>query len=415
MAKKILIAVVLACIVAFLFILVKDSVPTLYNIFYNIIHIVGSIFVRLLKFTIIPVVIFSLLSGIINLKSTKELGFLGLTTIVAFTLTTAIALFFAIGISNFIKLGSGFNIKDINQLASAPNLAKPQSFIDNIITLAPDNIISPLLNVNMIQLIIVIIIFGIAILQLSSSLKIDIKKTVSTLEAISMQVITMIMKLTPIAVFALLTKTILMQGFNVLHAILYYALTMLVVLLFHFVVLYIPLIKYSKVTLKAFFKKMTPASLLAFSTASSSATLPVSLQTAENSFKIPKSIAGFVLPLGSTLHMNGTAIMQGVALVFLANLYGVEMSIMDYIGAGTLALIATIGAAGVPGAGLVTLTLVLIQYNIPVEGIGIIIGIDRILDMTRTVINVMGDMIVAILITKQKKELDVKFINDKTK
>ncbi|MDR0484645.1 MAG: dicarboxylate/amino acid:cation symporter, partial [Alphaproteobacteria bacterium] len=223
----------------------------------------------------------------------------------------------------------------------------------------------------------------------------------------------MIMKLTPYGVFALLTKSLATQGFALLGAMVEYALIMLLVIVVHFLVVYLPLIKLAGANLFTFLKKVFPALAVAFSTSSSSATLPVAMKVAEENLGVPKTYSSFVLPLGTTINMNATAIMQGLAVVFLANIYGINLSLYDLIGAAALALMATVGAAGIPGSGLITLTIVLLQYGIPIEGIGIIIGIDRLMEMLRTLMNILGDIIATVIVAKSEKQLDIIALNDK--
>jgi Na+/H+-dicarboxylate symporter len=410
MTKKILISILLAIASSVLMILIKDSYPNIFASITTILTIVGSIFIRLLKLTIVPIVIFSLINGIVNLNNLGELRKIGLKTVIIFGLTTAIALALSISISYLLKAGSSYNLTGVSS-QTAQVSAQKLSFVDNIISMAPDNIISPMLNSNMLQVIFIAIIFGIAILGIEKKERKELTSALNHLEEVVIGVIGMIMKITPLGVFALLTKSLSAQGLSILGAMLEYAVIMALIIFVHIIFVYLPMLLSTGVKLKSFLKKTAPASLLAFSTASSAATLPVSMKLTEEDLGVNKSYSSFILPLGATIHMNATAIMQGLALVFLANLYNIELSLIDYLGAAMLAMIATIGAAGIPGTGIITLTMILVQYGIPIEGIGIIIGIDRLMEMLRTLVNVTGDIIVSLVVSKMDNSLDLDIAN----
>ncbi len=415
MTKKVIIALFLALLASLLLVTIKDSYPSVFNTSITIVNMVGTIFLRLLKLTIVPIVVFSLINGIVNLNSISTLKSLGSKTIGLFAFTTAIALFISITISNLLDAGKAFNSEALNSVTKTVTNAQSPSLVENVITLFPDNIISPMLSGNMLQIVFIAVIFGIAILGIEKNEREVLSTALNHLERVVIGVITMIMKITPFGVFALLTKSLSTQGFAILGAMIQYALIMALIIFIHFVLVYVPLIKYSGAKVFTFLRKTAPVSAIAFSTASSSATLPVSMKVTEEILGVPKTFTSFVLPLGSTIHMNATAIMQGLAVVFLANIYGVNLTMYDYIGAVALAMIATIGAAGIPGTGLITLTMILVQYNIPIEGIGIIIGIDRLMEMLRTSMNVLGDIIVTLVVTKSEKQLDLSILNYKDK
>ena len=410
MTKNIIISLFLAILFSFLLLSIKESLPLIYEYSMNIVVIISTVFIRLLKFTIVPIVILSLMNGIINLNSVKDLRIVGLKTLSMFFITTVIALLLSISISQLLSAGLDFG-SAVSKDAVAVTTTNTPSFIDNIANMVPDNIIAPMLNNNMIQIIFIAVAFGIAILGASKDDKASLTNAVAQLEKLVIAVITMIMRLTPIGIFALITKSLATQGFLVLGAMIEYAGIMFLILFVHLLLVYLPLIKISGVNIIRFIKKSSTALSLAFSTTSSNAALPVTMKVAEEKLGIDKSIFSFVLPLGATIHMNATAIMQGLAVVFLSNIYGVEMTIIDYIGVGALAVIATVGAAGIPGTGIITLTMILVQYGIPVEGIAIIIGVDRLMEMFRTLINVGGDLVVALIVAKSENKLDLQEAN----
>ncbi|MDR2007441.1 MAG: dicarboxylate/amino acid:cation symporter [Alphaproteobacteria bacterium] len=413
MTKKVILALILAVLFSAFLIFIKESYPTVYSVCVNIANMVGTIFLRLLKLVIVPIIVFSLMNGIVNLNSISSLKSLGFKTIGIFLLTMSMALFLSITISYNLGAGASYSSDQFHAVAKAVTNANPPSLTENVITLFPDNIISPMLNNNMLQLVFIAIVFAIAILGLEDKKRQPLVQGINNLETVVIGVITMIMKLTPYGVFALLTRTLATQGFALLGAMVEYALIMFLVMIVHFIVVYIPLIKWAGAHLFLFLKKCFPALAVAFSTSSSSATLPVAMKVAEESLGAKKTYVSFVLPMGTTINMNATAIMQGLAVVFLANIYGVHMSLYDLIGAAALALMATVGAAGIPGSGLITLTIVLLQYGIPIEGIGIIIGIDRLMEMFRTLMNILGDMIATVIVAKSEKGLDLSILNNK--
>ncbi len=413
MTKRVLIAIFLALIASLILIYTKESFPNFFETSITIVDMIGTIFLRLLKLIIVPIVIFSLINGIVNLNNLSTLKTLGVKTIALFAFTTIVALFLSITISAFLNAGKAFNSNALSSAANALSSTESPSFVENIITLFPENIIAPMLSGNMIQIVFIAVIFGIAILGIDKEERDVLSTALNHLERVVIGVINMIMKITPFGVFSLLTKSLATQGFAILGAMLQYAGIMGLIILVHFFLVYFPMIKYSGAKLSVFLRKSAPVSAIAFSTASSSATLPVTMKTVEEIFGVPKSYSSFILPLGSTLHMNATAIMQGLAVVFLANIYGINLDMYDYIGAAALALIATIGAAGIPGAGLITLTMILVNYNIPIEGIGIIIGVDRLMEMLRTLMNVLGDLVVTLVIAKSEKQIDISAFNSK--
>ena len=413
MTKKVIIAIFLALIASLILVAIKDSYPSIYNTSITLVNMVGTIFLRLLKLTIVPIVVFSLINGIVNLNSISSLKSLGTKTVGLFAFTTAIALFLSIFISHLLNAGKAFSSAELSSVAKAVTNTQTPSLVENVITLFPDNIISPMLSGNMLQVVFIAVIFGIAILGIEKEERAILSTALNHLERVVIGVISMIMKITPFGVFSLLTKSLSTQGFAILGAMIQYALIMALIIFVHFLIVYIPLIKITGTKVFRFLRKTAPVSAISFSTASSSATLPVTMKVAEESLGIPKAYTSFILPLGSTIHMNATAIMQGLAVVFLANIYGVNLTLYDYIGAALLAMVATVGAAGIPGTGLITLTMILVQYNIPIEGIGIIIGIDRLMEMLRTLMNVLGDLIVALVVTKSEGKLDLSVVNAK--
>ena len=263
----------------------------------------------------------------------------------------------------------------------------------------------------MLQVIFFALIFGIT-LNLINKKNAKLKDAILLFNDLFLKMIEIIMNIAPYGVFFLIFKTFLTQGFETIFELGEYFFTVLLVLIIHLIFTYGSLLLISgKINVLKFFTKMKNSMLFAFSTSSSAATIPINLKTVEENLGVKKSVASFTVPLGATINMDGTAIMQGVATVFIANTYGIDLSLSDFMSVILVANLASIGTAGVPGVGLIMLTMVLNQVGLPVEGIALIIGIDRILDMTRTAVNVTGDATISCIVAKIEKKIDLKKIN----
>jgi Na+/H+-dicarboxylate symporter len=264
----------------------------------------------------------------------------------------------------------------------------------------------------MLQIILFAIILGIAI-TMSGKKGDTFKKGLHSLNDIMMSMVLIVMKFAPIGVFFLIAKTFSTQGISMIIPLASYFITVSIVLILHVLITYSVFLKFiGKVSPLLFLKKMRTAIVFAFSTASSNATIPITLNTVEKRLGVDKAIASFTVPLGATINMDGTAIMQGVATVFIATVYTVDLSIGDYLAVILTATLASIGTAGVPGVGLIMLTMVLTQVGLPVEGVALIIGIDRLLDMMRTAVNITGDSMVSIITSKSENSFDQNIFND---
>ncbi|MGL5359687.1 MAG: dicarboxylate/amino acid:cation symporter, partial [Shewanella sp.] len=265
---------------------------------------------------------------------------------------------------------------------------------------------------NMLQIIIFAVIFGFAIAHIGEKGK-RVAQLFEDLNEVVMRVVTLVMQLAPYGVFALMAKLALTLGLETFGSVIKYFFLVLALLLFHNFVVYSLLLKaFSGLSPLIFIKKMRDVQLFAFSTSSSNATLPITMETTEHRLGVHNNIASFTLPLGATINMDGTAIMQGVATVFIAQVFGIELSITDYAAIVVTATLASIGTAGVPGVGLIMLTMVLNQVGLPVEGIALIIGVDRLLDMTRTAVNVTGDCVASVVVAKSEGEFDLAVFNN---
>jgi Na+/H+-dicarboxylate symporter len=372
--------------------------------------LIGKIFVASLKVLVVPLVFVSLVCGVCHLSDQSSLGRMSLKTIVLYLATTAIAISAAMTLANIVNPGVGI------ELEAEANFAPPQAvpLLDVLANIFPTNPFQAMAEGNMLQVIVFAILVGLAIGR-SGVPGERIGKQFNDWNDVLMTLVSMLMNLAPYGVFALLFSLFASKGLGPVQELLSYMLTVITVLLVHGLVVYpIILRMFSGMSPIIFLRKMWPVQMFAFSTASSSATLPVTIKNAEQNLGVGTRSASFVLPLGATINMDGTAIMQGVATVFIAQAFGLDLSMGDYLLVIATATLASIGTAGVPGVGLITLSMVLQQVGLPVEGIALIIGVDRLLDMIRTAINVTGDTMVSVVIAKSEGVLNEQRYMDTT-
>ncbi|EDN67528.1 sodium:dicarboxylate symporter [Beggiatoa sp. PS] len=377
----------------------------------NVFHVVGQVFIASLKMLVVPLVFISLVCGVAALGDISKLGRLGGKALLFYISTTAIAITLAMGLAITISPGEGFNLE--SQAAQEYTPKEAPSLAETVINLVPNNPIQAMAEGEMLQLIVFSILFGIAIVMAGKSGK-RIEEQFNDYNAIIMQMVGILMKLAPFGVFCLIAKTFSLQGMDVIKPLLGYFLVVVLALFVHLFVTYPLLLKiFSGLSISTFLKKMREVQIFAFSTASSNATIPVNIEANVKKLGVDNSVASFTIPLGATINMDGTAIMQGVATVFIANVYGIDLSIADYLTVILTATLASIGTAGVPGVGLIMLAMVLNQVGLPVEGIALIIGVDRLLDMMRTAVNVTGDAAGTVIIAKSEGGLNVDTFNNK--
>jgi Na+/H+-dicarboxylate symporter len=368
----------------------------------GILELIGKAFLALLKVLVVPLVFVSLVCGTAALNDVRSLGRIGLRTVGLYLMTTAIAISIALIAAIIIRPGHGFELQTEASFtaAAAPGLAEV------LIGIFPSNIIAAMAEGNMLQIIVFAILFGLA-LTVSGSHGQRVLQLFNDLNSVIMSLVWLVMRIAPIGVFALIAKTFATQGFDAFIPLLKYVAVVLAVLFFHALVTYPALLKaLSGLPIRPFLSKLREVQIFAFSTASSNATIPVSMRVAENQLGVRNSVASFSIPLGATINMDGTAIMQGVATVFISQAYGLGLEFTDYLMVIVTATLASIGTAGVPGVGLIMLSMVLAQVGLPVEGIGLIIGIDRLLDMVRTAVNVTGDCAVTCIVASKEKAID---------
>ncbi len=365
-------------------------------------HLVGQAFLALLQVLVVPLVFISLVCGTAALDDVRKLGRIGIRTVGLYLFTTAAAITLALCAAMLIGPGRNFNLTT----SASFETSAPPSLVEVLTGIFPRNIVDAMASGNMLQIIVFAILFGLA-LTLAGKPGQRILDVFNDLNEVIMKLVWMVMLLAPYGVFGLIARTFATQGFDAFGPLLKYFLLVLGVLLCHALVTYPLLLKgLAGLHPVRFISKLREVQIFAFSTASSNATIPVTLETLEHSLGVRNSVASFTVPLGATINMDGTAIMQGVATVFIAQAYGMGLDLGDYLMVVLTATLASIGTAGVPGVGLIMLGMVLRQVGLPVEGIGLIIGIDRLLDMVRTAVNVTGDSAVSCIVASKEGELD---------
>lgn len=363
----------------------------------------GTLFLNLIKMIIVPLVLSSLIVGTCGLGDVKKLGRIGGKTVVYYLLTTAFAVTLGLILANIFSVGAGFTLPTNLEAAETKEIP---NVIDTFLNIIPTNPIKALADGNMLQIIAFALILGAGIVVLGDKGK-PVLDFFDSLTEVTYKITAGIMNLSPYAVFALITPVVAANGpkvllplgsvilivyaGSILHAVLVYSGTLAI------------LAKFSPLK---FFKGIFPAQAIGFTTCSSSGTLPVNMKCTEENLGVSKSICSFVLPLGATINMDGTAIYQGVCALFIANAYGIDLTITQQLTIVLTATLASIGTAGVPGAGLIMLTMVLQSVNLPLEGLALVAGIDRILDMARTTLNITGDSACAVIIAASENELD---------
>ncbi len=351
--------------------------------------IIGDVFLSLLKMIIVPLVFVSVFLSMIGLGNISRFKDIGIKTIVYYTTTTALSVLTGLILVSLIQPGKEANIKPEGEVPEVKTLTL-EDVIWNII---PENPFKSFSEGKVLQIIFFSVLLGLAVLTLSNDKRESIKNLFDGFNDALIALTRWIIKLTPLGVFALVSYMVATAGIETFFHLWEYAVTVIAGLLIHaFITLPVIAFIFGRYNPYSYFLKVREAPLLAFSTASSAATLPVSMEVAEEKGGVRKETAGFVLPLGATINMDGTALYESVAAVFIANLYGIELSLHQMLMIFLTATLASIGAAAIPGAGLVMLTLVLGSAGIPLEGIGIIIAVDRFLDMLRTAVNVWGDL-----------------------
>ena len=371
----------------------------------------GDLFLRLLGFVAVPLVLCSLIVGAASLKDIKQVGRIGLKTLTIFMVTTTLAITIGLVLANTIQPGLTLSPELKTQMLEASSSAslseKMQQnlsidLVDFVVSIVPKNPIDAMAKGEMIQIVFIAIFFGIALTLIP---KTQSEKVIGVLDGISSTLIKMveiIMMVAPLGVFALLASTVSDFGFEIVSTLSWYMATVLLGLIIMMFVYGVMVRYYGGIPFGTFYKAIREVQAVAFGTSSSAATLPVTIDTVEKKLKVPNSIAGFVLPLGATINMDGTALYQGVATLFIAQVFGLNLDITQQLTVVFTAVLASIGTAPVPGVGLVMLIIILRSVHVPVEGIALIMGVDRVLDMCRTISNVTGDIATTIVVAKSE-------------
>ena len=373
----------------------------------QVFHTISSIFLILLKMIVLPLIFVSIISGIISINDVNTLGRLGIKTLTLYIFTTMIAITLALFISSFVN----YNIEVIDAVNNTKQVLAAEPSSNFILSIFPQNFFAALVDGNVIQVLSFAIFIGIS----ASYIKNEIPEFVSLIDNLNKifnKMVLIIISFTPIAVFALLAKTFSMEGLDVFIPLMKYFSIVVLVLLLHFTFTYSLLLKvFSNLDIGTFYAKLKSLIIFTFSTSSSNASIPFTLDVVTNKYGVNKSLASFSVPLGATINMDGTAIMQGCATYFLAAYYGIELELVDFIVIILTATVASIGTAGIPSAGIIMLSLILTELGIPLEGITLLLGVDRLLDMMRTSVNVSGDTCISCVVAHSENLIDVKKFN----
>lgn len=370
----------------------------------------GIAFIRLISMIVVPLVFASLFVGTASLNDIRKLGRIGGKTIAYYLSTTAIAIIIGLTLANIFKPGAGMTKATQEQLlanysaeafSKIDTALKKPGIAETLINIIPRNPMESLTGGDMLQIIFFALVLGIAITMIPQEKGAPVIKFFDGINEAMIKLVHLIMEFAPYGVFALIAAIIGEFGLEILGPLFKYSIIVIIGLLLHITIIYslaLKLFTRARVSLKKFYRGIRPAQLIAFSSSSSSATLPVTMECVEENIGVSKEISSFVLPVGATINMDGTALYQGVASVFIAQVFGMDLTLGQQLTIVLMATLASIGAAGVPGVGMITLTMVLKQIGIPLEGIALILGVDRILDMCRTIVNITGDATCATIV-----------------
>ena len=376
---------------------------------------VGDLFIRLIRMIVVPLVFSSLFVGTASLGNIRKLGRIGAKTIIYYLCTTAIAISIGLALGNAVRPGAGLDEATKERLLASYQTEatekieiaqqKPSVF-ETVIHIVPSNPVESLAEANMLQIIFFALLLGIAVTLIPNNKG---KIVVDFFDAVSeamIQMVHIVMKFAPIGVLALIAAVVGMFGAGILLSLLKYSLVVIIGLAVHMLVVYSSAVRvFARIGPLEFFRGIRQAQLIAFSTSSSNATLPVTIECAEENLGVSEEVSSFVLPLGATINMDGTALYQGVAAIFIAQVYGLSLSFGDQLTIVLMATLASIGAAGVPGIGIITLAMVLETLGLPLEGIALILGVDRLLDMCRTAVNITGDVSAAVVVAATEGDI----------
>ena len=408
LTKNVLLGMAAGVLIASVFYYTQDSIPAgLYlTIEKYVFNLGGQIFKNLLMLVVVPSVFFSLVSGISSLSNMVKLGSIATKTIGLYLMTTGIA------VSMALIFGYSFNLSGYEgDVEAFTPTTGDSSLYGTVMRIFPNNIFGAFVENNMLGIVFISILFGIA-LNLTDELTGGLSKTFEKLNTVFLKIVLLIMSFAPVGVFCLMGSYVMAKGLNVFGDLAQYVALLIFVLAFHLFFTYSLILKvFANLNPLIFYRKMKDVALFAFSTSSSAATIPVTLKTVTDELGVKKDVSAFVVPVGATINMDGTAIMQGLATMFIASTVGVDLTLVQYGQIVLLAIVTSIGTAAVPSAGTVTLALILGSLGLPLDAIGLILAVDRILDMIRTAVNVCGDAAVSCIVAKSENELDEKIFN----
>lgn len=375
----------------------------------GILYVIGNGFIRLMQMLVIPLVFCSLICGTMSIGDTKTLGKVGLKTLGFYLMTTALAVSVALSIGLLIKPGVGLDIEQVQ--TSDVSVSQSTSLADTLLNIIPKNVIGSMADGDMLPIIVFAVFTGIMLAKLGKKAS-TVSNFFAEFNDVMMEMTMAVMSAAPIGVFCMIAKTFATIGFEAFVPMLkYMGSVMLALGLQCFVVYQVLLFILTRLNPIKFIKKFFPVMQFAFSTSTSNATIPLSIETLKEKIGVSRKISSFTIPLGATINMDGTSIMQGVAVVFIAEAYGMELTLSMLTTVILTATLASIGTAGVPGVGLVTLAMVLTSVGLPTEGIALIMGIDRILDMLRTAVNVTGDAVCTVIVANREGMVDREVFN----
>lgn len=410
LTRNILLGMFLGALVGAFFFYAPFTFVTTSKVFLEemIFNLGSEIFMNLLKMLVVPLVFFSLVSGIASLTSLKSFGSIAGKTVGLYLFTTAIAVSLSLFVGSIFKPGSNY----LNSMPqNVDQLPQGQSLYETIAGIFPANILEAMASNDMLAIVFFSILFGLA-LNKTNHLTGNLSASFEKLNTVFLQLVLMVMTIAPVGVFCLIGKFVITDGFNIFKDVVLYVVLLTGVLLIHAFVTYSLLLKFlAQLNPLWFFNKMKEAAIFAFSTSSSAATIPVTLKTVNQDIGVDKDVASFVVPVGATINMDGTAIMQGMATIFIAQIAGMDLTLIQYVQVVLLAVITSIGTAAVPSAGTITLVIILQQFNLPLEAIGIILAVDRILDMIRTSVNITGDATVACVVARSENSFNKEVFN----
>lgn len=370
----------------------------------GIFYVLGNGFIRLMQMLVVPLVFCSLVCGSMAMGDSKSLGKVGIKAIAFYLVTTALAISLALSVASLIRPGVGMDISSM-ETAAQTETTQTVSFAETLLNIIPKNPVESMANGDMLQIIVFALFVGVLLAKRGEKAD-TVAQFISQFNDLMMDMTMAVMKVAPIGVFCLIARTFSGIGAGAFGSLLKYMACVLIALLLQCLGIYqLLLYLFTRLNPLRFIRKFLPVMGFAFSTATSNATIPMSIETLDREMGVSRKISSFTIPLGATINMDGTAIMQGVAVVFVAQAFGIALSPSDYLTVIATATIASIGTAGIPSVGLVTLSMVFASVGLPVEGIGIIMGIDRVLDMARTAVNITGDAVCTTIIASQQKAL----------